>query len=202
MRLIVVAVVASVLFAAVPAGTEPVSKDPAQGPAGTYTADAKHTQVLFSIMHLGLTDYNGRFDRISGTLAFDNKEPERSSVSISIDTTSLDTPSTTLNDNLKSVFRVQQYPVAIFKSTSITRSGPDTGRINGLLTIRDVTKPVVLDVTFYGGGKVPLSGSYSLGFHASGVIRRSDFGLDHMIWSGFVSDDVQLTIEAEFDQKS
>jgi polyisoprenoid-binding protein YceI len=202
MRCIVVAIVAFVLVAAVPAAAEPISKDPALAPAGIYTADAKHTQVLFSVMHLGLTDYNGRFDRISGTLTFDNKEPERSSISISIDTTSLDTPSTALNDNLKNVFRVQQYPVAIFKSTSITRSGPDTGRINGQLTIRDVTKPVVLDVTFNGGGKVPMSGGYSLGFHASGVIHRSDFELDHMIWSGFVGDDVRLTIEAEFDQKS
>jgi len=202
MRRITLALIALMLFAAVPATAEPISKDPAQAPAGTYTADAKHTQVMFSIMHLGLTDYNARFDRISGTLAFDNKEPERSSISISIDTTSLDTPSTTLNDNLKNVFRVQQYPVAIFKSTSITRSGPDRGRINGLLTIRDVTKPVMLDVTFNGGGKVPMSGGYSLGFHASGIIHRSDFGLDHMIWSGFVSDDVQLTIEAKFDQKS
>jgi polyisoprenoid-binding protein YceI len=64
-----------------------------------------------------------------------------------------------------------------------------------------VTKPVILDVTFNGGGNVPLSSGYSLGFHASGIIRRSDFDLNHMIWSGFVSDDVRLTIEAEFDQQ-
>jgi polyisoprenoid-binding protein YceI len=70
-----------------------------------------------------------------------------------------------------------------------------------MLTIRDVTKPVILDATFNGGGTPPLSSSYSLGFHAVGTIRRSDFGLDHMIWSHFVSDEVNLTIEAEFDQQ-
>ena len=53
---------------------------------------------------------------------------------------------------------------------------PDTGRIDGMLTIQDVTKPVILDVTFNGGGKTPMSGGYSLGFHATGVLRRSDFG--------------------------
>jgi polyisoprenoid-binding protein YceI len=194
--------VALALFAAFPACGQSVSRDPAQAPAGTYVVDAKHTQVLFSLTHLGLTVYHGRFDTISGTLTFDARQPERSAVSISIDTTTLDTASAPLNDTLKTIFRTQQYPAAIFKSTSITRTGTDTGRIEGVLTIRDVTKPVILDVTFNGGAKTPLSSAYSLGFHAVGTIRRSDFGLDRMIWSGFVSDDVQLTIEAQFNQQS
>jgi polyisoprenoid-binding protein YceI len=195
------AAVAVALSAAVPATGQSVSKDPTLAPSGAYVADTKHTLVLFSIMHQGLTDYHGRFDRVAGTLTFDNKQPERSAVSVTIDATSLDTPNEKLNGSLKTIFRVEQFPTAVFKSTSITRTGPDTGRINGTLTIRDVTKPVILDVTFNGGGNVPLSSGYSLGFHASGIIRRSDFDLNHMIWSGFVSDDVRLTIEAEFDQQ-
>jgi polyisoprenoid-binding protein YceI len=186
---------------AFPAIGQSASKDLALARAGTYTVDLDHTQILFAIMHLGLTDYHGRFDRLSGTLTFDSKAPERSAVSITIDTTTLDTTSDKLNNNLKTVFRVQQYPTAVFKSTSIARTGSDTGRMSGLLTIRDVTKPVVLDVTFNGGAKVPLSSGYSLGFHATGTIRRSDFDLNHMIWSGFVSDEVRLTIEAQFDEQ-
>ena len=133
--------------------------------------------------------------------AFDGKQPERSAVSIIIDTTTLDTTSEKLNNDLKTIFRAQQYPAAVFKSTSIMRTGTDTGRISGLLTIQDITKPVILDVTFNGGAKTPMSSVYSLGFHATGTIRRSDFALDRMIWSGFVGDEVQLTIEAEFDQQ-
>jgi polyisoprenoid-binding protein YceI len=201
MRSIGLTAVAFALLTAIPASGQSASKDLAQAPAGNYVVDPKHTQVLFSVVHLGLTDYHGRFDRISGTLAFDNRQPERSTVSIAIDTTSLNTTSDKLNDILKTIFRAPQYPTAVFKSTAITRSGPDTGRISGMLTIRDTTKPVVLDVIFNGSKKTPMSSVSSLGFHASATIRRSDFDLTHMIWSGFVSDDVRLTIEAQFDQQ-
>lgn len=201
MRKIAVAAFALALFAVSPGWGQTVSKNPAQAPSGTYVANEDHTQVLFSVRHLGLTDYHARFNRVSGTLTFDGKEPERSTVTITLDTTSLDTPSDRLNNGLKTIFRVQQFQAMTFKSTSVTRTGPDTGRINGMLTIRDVTKPVILDVTFNGGGKTPMSSGYSLGFHATGIVRRSDFGLDKMFWNRFVSDDVALTIEAEFDQR-
>lgn len=202
MRNLAFAAIALALFVSSPVSSQTVSKDPAQAPSGTYAANEGHTQVLFSIKHLGLTDYHARFDRVSGTLTFDGKQPERSAVSITIDAASLDTTSDKLNNELKTIFRVQQYPAMTFKSTSITRTGPDTGRVEGMLTIKDVTKPVILDVTFNGGGKSPMGGGYSLGFHAMGVLRRSDFGLDKMFWNRFVSDEVGLTIEAEFDQKS
>lgn len=202
MRNIALAAIALVLVGATPSPGQTVSKDPAQAPSGSYASDENHTQVLFSVRHLGLTDFHGRFDRISGTLAFDGKQPERSAVTITIDTASLDTANERLNNALKTVFRAQQYPTMTFKSTSVTRTSADTGRINGMLTIKDVTKPVILDVTFNGGEKPPLGGGYSLGFHAIGVIRRSDFGLDKVFWSRFVSDEVALMIEAEFDQKS
>lgn len=190
------------VFLCVTASAQTVSKDPAAAPSGIYVANEDHTQALFSVRHLGLTDFHGRFDRISGTLTFDSKQPERSAVSITIDTASLDTTSERLNNSLKTVFRVRQFPAMTFKSTSVARTGSDTGRMTGMLTIEDITKPVILDVTFNGGGKAPMSGEYSLGFHATGVLRRSDFGLDRVFWNRFVSDDVALTIETEFDQKS
>ena len=194
------AAVALALFA-VPASGQSISKDAARAPPGTYVVNADHTQVLFSIMHLGLTEFHGRFDKVSGTLTYDNKQPERSAVSITIDSESLDTTSDKLNSTLKTIFRVQQFPTAVFKSTSIVLTGADTGRLSGILTIRDVTKPVALDVTFNGGGRPPLSSGYALGFHATGTIRRSDFGLDQMIWSRFVGNEVTLTVEVQFDQQ-
>ncbi|HEY3777481.1 MAG TPA: YceI family protein [Rhizomicrobium sp.] len=179
-----------------------VSTDPAQSPSGTYSVDVNHTQVLFSVLHLGITDYYGRFDKVSGTLNYDDKQPERSSVSISIDTSTVDVPNDRLTATLKSsaVFETQEYPAATFKSTNIVRTGPTTGRISGRLTIRDVTRPVILDATFNGGEQSPLGG-YSLGFRATGTIRRSDFGLNHTIWSSFVSDDAKLIISAMFDRQ-
>jgi polyisoprenoid-binding protein YceI len=202
MRRIAAAVLASALATCTPALAENVSTDPTQSPSGTYTVDPKHTQILFSVLHLGITDYYGRFDTISGTLEYDGKQPEHSSVSISIDTSTVDVPNERLTATLKSsaVFGSQDYPAAIFKSTSIVRTGPTTGRVSGLLTIRNVTRPVILDATFNGGEQSPLSG-YSLGFRATGTIRRSDFGLNHTIWSSFVSDDVHLIIAAMFDRQ-
>lgn len=203
MRRIAIAALAFGLAACLPVLAQNVSTDPAQTPSGNYTVNVNHTQVLFSVLHLGLTEYHGRFDKVSGTLHFDGKQPDRSAVTITIDTSSVDVPSQRLTGDLKSepALDAQHYPEATFKSTSIVRTGPTTGRITGLFTLRGVTHPVTLETRFYGGGRSPLGGSYSLGFHASCTIRRSDFGLNHMVWSQFVSDDVQLTIEALFDQQ-
>ena len=192
------------LSAILPTAAQSVSRDPVRAPNGAYEVDPHgHTQVLFSILHLGLTDYYGRFDKVSGTLDYDGNQPERSSLSITIDATSIDTQSDRLTGELKgpSVFDTQQFPAATFKSTAVTRTGPDTGRVAGLLTVRNVTKPVTLDVTFNGGEQNPMGNGYALGFRATATIRRSDFGLNTMGWSMYVSDDVHLIIEAMFDQQ-
>jgi polyisoprenoid-binding protein YceI len=201
MRRFIVAVLSLALASCLPVLAQNISSDPAKTPSGVYTVNAGHTQVLFSIQHLGLTDYFGRFDKISGTMIYDGNQPERSTVAISIDMSSIDLPSARLTGDLKGVFGVQQYPAATFKSTAVTRTGPTTGQIVGSLTIRNVTKPVTLDVTFNGGGQSALAGGYALGFRATGTIKRSDFGLTSMIWSPFVSNDVHLIIEAMFDQR-
>ena len=173
------------------AAAQSVSKDTSVAPTGAYNLDPSHSQLLFSLVHLGLTDFYGRFDRLSGTLNFDPKSPEKSSVAVTIDTTSVDTPSAGLNDELKgTVFGIRAFPAATFKSTSVTRTGPDTGRIEGNLTIKGVTKPVTLDVVFSGGEEDPLNGAYALGFKATATIKRTDFGLTGMEWEPLVSDDV------------
>lgn len=180
-----------------------VSTDPSLAPNGSYRLDVLHSQLLFSISHLGLTDYYGRFDKLAGTLDFDANQPERSSASVTIDMNSIDTPNERLSDTLKGadVFSVAQFPSAMFKSTSIVRTGPTTGRITGNLTFKGVTKPVVLDVVFNGGAPDPLSSAYALGFRATATIKRSDFGLTGMAWAPFVGDDVHLIIEAMFEQE-
>lgn len=185
-----------------PTAAQGVSKDSTAAPAGAYSLERSHSQLLFSIAHIGLTDFYGRFDRLSGTLNFDPQNPQKSSVAVEIDTTSIDTPSGGLNDELKgTVFGIRAFPTAAFKSTSVTRTGPDTGRIEGSLTIKGVTKPVALDVVFSGGEEDPLNGSYALGFKATAIIKRTDFGLTGMEWEPMVGDDVNLIIEAMFERR-
>lgn len=197
------AVLAASLALAPQARSQDVSKDPARAPTGAYRLDTAHSQVLFSITHLGLTAYYGRFDKLSGTLTFDANEPEKSATAITIATDSVSTPSDRLDDVLKSsaVFSTGQFPDATFKSTAVVKTGPDTGRITGDLTLRGVTKPVTLDVTFNGSAPDPLRDAYALGFHATAVIRRKDFGITGMAWEPLVGDDVTLDIEALFERE-
>jgi polyisoprenoid-binding protein YceI len=180
-----------------------VTTDPAALPAGVYKLETAHSQLLFSIAHLGLTDYYGRFDRLSGTLHFDPHQPERSTVTVSVDPTSVDTPSADLNRELSGpdVFDVQKFPEATFRSTTVTRTGPSTGQMVGDLTLHGVTRRVTLLVTFSGGAPDPLSGGTAVGFRATGKIKRSDFGITGMRWEPLVGDDVTLIINAMFDSE-
>jgi polyisoprenoid-binding protein YceI len=186
-----------------PALAANVSTDPKSAPPGAYEIETHHTQVIFAIPHLGLTDYYGRFEKVSGTLNFNPGAPEKSSASVSVDTGSANVMSSEVLGQLvgPTVFDAAKFPTATFKSTSLVRSGPTSGKMTGDLTIHGVTKPVTFDVTFNGGLKAPIGNAYDLGFHATTTIKRSDFGLDKMMWNSFVGDDVKLTIEAMFLQQ-
>jgi polyisoprenoid-binding protein YceI len=191
--------VAAVLGIALAAQAQ-VSSDPKAAPAGRYKVSPGHTQVVFSIMHMGLSPYYGRFGTVSGSLDFDPQAPERSSVDVAIQMNSANTPSDKLTSELcaASAFNCAQFPAATFKSTSLRRTGGNTGEITGNLTLAGVTKPVTLRVTFHGGMKRGDTGAYMLGFSATASVKRSDFGLTKMPWTAFVADDVTLLIEAEF----
>jgi len=177
--------------------------NPGLAPPGRYKVIRDHTQLVFAIMHLGLSPYYGRFAGASGTLNFHPLDPERSSLSIEIDTNTVSVPNEPLAKELcgASAFDCAHFPKAVFKSTAIKRTGPTTGDIMGDLTLHGMTKPVTLHAVFHCGrqGMLGTSG-YTLGFSAEATVKRSDFGLNHMVWTGTVDDDVKLLVEAEFEQ--
>lgn len=191
-----------VLACASPALAES-SQDPKHAPTGTYALETRHSQLLFAIPHLGIADYYGRFDKLSGSLTFNSGAPEKSQVSVTIDMTSVDTPSHELIGELigQNVFNTSQFPTATFKSTAIEKTGPNSGKITGDLTLHGVTKSVTLDATFGGVTQDPFSGADDLGFQATATIKRTDFGITGMVWEGIVGDDVKLIIEAMFQHK-
>lgn len=191
------------LVLAVPAHSANGSTDPKRAPSGAYALDTRHTQVLWAIPHLGITDFYGRFEKISGSLNFNSGAPEKSAVDVTIQMSSLNTPNAPLIGELAgpAVFDVSKFPTATFKSTSIQRTGPDAGKITGDLTLHGITRSVTLDATFGGGLADPISGAYDLGFHASTTIKRADFGLTGMVWESLVGPDVKLVIEALFTQQ-
>lgn len=198
-RMIVGAFAASALLAGTPALAQ-VSLDV---PAANYKIDPRHTQVLFAIKHMGLSTFWGRFGAVSGTLTFDPKAPDKSVLNVSIDTSNIQTHVPELDSDLsKSVFHADKYPAATFISTQISKTGANTGTVTGNLTIAGVTKPVTLNVTFDGGRNSPMPlQPYRIGFDATGTVRRADFGLTGMIWSGLVGEDVALTIECEMEKQ-
>jgi len=178
------------------------AEHPKIAPAGDYAMETRHSQLLFAIPHLGITNYYGRFDRLSGSLTFDPAAPEKSTVTASVDMTSIDTPSHELIGELMgaSVFNATAFPTTTFKSTSVVRTGPTTGTINGDLTLHGVTKPVTLNATFGGLTSDPFSGADDIGFHATATVNRKDFGIAGMVWDHIVGNDVQITIEAMFQR--
>ncbi|WP_286829332.1 MULTISPECIES: YceI family protein [Kordiimonas] len=179
----------------------PVNEDAFNAKPGDYLLDGEHATVIFGLDHMGFSTFYGRFDTLEGRFSYDGDTPTDSEVAIRILTASVNTGSSALDEDLrgKAMFDSAAYPAASFISTKVTQTGEKTGTVEGLLTIKDVTKPVTLAVTFGGSGTHPLTGMKTIGFNATGMIRRSDFGLSR--WLPFVGDEVSLIIEAEFTRK-
>lgn len=185
------------------AQAQSVATNPALAPAGRYRVVRDHTQVVFSIMHLGLSPYFGRVSGATGNMTFSPLDPTRSTVSLELDAKSLSMMSDAVSRAVcaDDAFACARSPRIGFRSTAIKRTGDSTGEISGDLTLAGVTKPVTLTARFHGGMQGPLGqDNYQLGFSAEATIKRSDFGLTKMIWNPTVSDEVKLYIAAEFEQ--
>lgn len=174
--------------------------DPARLEGGEFAMDPAHARVLFSFQHMGFSTSSGYFTAVDAKLHFDPKAVDASRLEVSVKLDGIDTTVAMLDEHLKGAdfFDVAHYPVATFKSTKIVVTGPATGAITGDLTLHGVTKPVVLEASFNGGGTNPMSKAYVLGFNAVGHLKRSDYGLGGAV--PMVGDEVTLTISAEFDR--
>ncbi len=168
---------------------------PALAAVPTYDIDHSHTHIQFSVDHAGFSDLIGAFESYRGYFTFDEKTPEASAVEITIDVSSIETSSKELDGKLlgKDFFDAKQFPNIHFTSAKITRTGDNTGTLEGDLTMHGITKPFTFDVTFNKGGE--FMGSYKVGFSATGKLKRSDFGLDKYVPT--VSDEVTIHIETE-----
>jgi len=186
------------LLTAVPALAQfSVATNPGLAPQGRYVVVRDHTQVFFSIMHLGLSPYYGRFAGATGTLTFSPLDPTKSSIDIAIDPKTVSTLSDQISRELcrPDALSCAKFSKIGFKSTAIMRTGDTTGDITGDLSLAGVTKPVTLHATFYGGMQGPLGqNNYQLGFSAETTVKRSDFCLTKIILSSSVGDEIKLSI--------
>jgi len=193
-----VAIVTVPVIAQMPT-TVPGAKDPSRVKAGTYAVDGAHTQVMFRVNHLGFNDYFGIFGDAKGTLTLDPAKPTAAKVEIQIPVSSIVTSNAELTAHLQKpeFFDAPKFANAVFKSTSVVVNGTEA-KISGDLTLKGVTKPVVLDARFSGAGLGPMNKKETLGFLARTSIKRSDFGISYGI--PFVPDEVPLEISVAFEK--
>jgi polyisoprenoid-binding protein YceI len=183
----------------------PGTKNPAAITGGTYTADPGHTLVTWTVDHLGFSPYTGIFGDVTGTLVLDPKNPNAAKVEVTIPVSKVTTASAGLTSHLtragkdggKPDFFGANAADAKFVSTSVRATG-QTAKITGNLTLNGVTRPVTLDARFYGAGTAPaqMGGKEQVGFHATGTIQRSQWGLGFGV--PMVGDSVKLDIAAAF----
>ena len=169
---------------------------------GTWQLDPYHTQVEFSAKHLGMMTVRGYFDEVSTAADIDPQHPETSSVEATISTASLRTNNGIRDNDIKSsnFLQIDKYPFIKFKSTSVEPSGPDHYKLTGDLTIKETSRPVVLDVVKYGEFNDPGMMGHRISYGATTKINRKDFGLSfNAILDGrmVVSEEIQITIEGE-----
>jgi len=179
----------------------PPTRDPAQIQAGTYVVDPNHTQVGWRVSHMGFSNYAGGFSDVSGTLDLQPKNPAAAKLTIKIPVASVTTTSAKLTDELKGDqwLDAAKFPEMTFVSTKVTPEGKDKAKVTGNLTLHGVTKPVTLDVTLVGAGVNPLSKKVTVGFDATGTLKRSEFGVKTYV--PLIGDDLHLTIAGAFERQ-
>jgi polyisoprenoid-binding protein YceI len=168
----------------------------------TYKIDPAHTAANFTVRHMMVTNVRGGFDKITGTLNFDPANPAASSVDVTIETGSINTGVADRDNHLRSAdfFEIEKFPAITFKSTKVEVSGENRAKVTGDLTIRDVTRSVVMDVEFLGQTASPF-GDTRIGFEATTSINREDFGLTWNValeaGGVLVGKDIKISIDAE-----
>jgi len=167
-----------------------------------WQIDQGHSEVSFSAKHLMISTVRGRFNTYTGTVEADEQNPTAAVVNVQIDASSLVTGDEKRDGHLRSpdFLDAEQFPYITFKSTSVQQVDESHGKLSGDLTIRDVTKPVVLDFEYAGQAKTPW-GTTSAGFSASTKISRKEWGLNWNValetggW--LVGDQITISIELE-----
>jgi len=166
--------------------------------SGVYSVEPGHRYITFSYSHGGYSHPLLRWRAWEGELDWNAENPAASSVSVTIDASSIDTGVDEFDGHLQDdrFFDVANHPQITFVSTALEKTSDSTGTMIGDLTIKGITKPVELDVVFNKDGLDERQSLYKLGFSAKASVNRSEFGMGLAV--PFVSDEVDIVIEAEF----
>jgi polyisoprenoid-binding protein YceI len=183
-----------------------INKNKNMSNQGKWVLDPMHSEVQFKVKHLVISTVTGTFNMFDGSLVSETEDFSGAQIDFSLDVNSVYTNQTDRDNHLKSAdfFNAESFPKITFKSTSFTKDGDDY-KLEGHLTIKDVTKLVTLDVEF-GGTATDFYGNVKAGFEVTGKINRKDFGLT---WDGIteagaivVGQDIKLAINVQFAKQA
>ena len=163
----------------------------------TYVMDPDHTTVAAKWNHLGFSNPVILFGDVEGSIVYDADEVSASSVQVTLPLSGLESNVPAFNEHLlnEDFFDAERFPQATFRSTSVESAGGDKLKVTGELTIKDITKEVVLDATINLIAPHPMTELPSAGFDAKATVKRSDFDLDMMV--PHVADEIELHITTE-----
>lgn len=163
----------------------------------TYKLDPNHTLVLATWSHFGFSNPVANFGQVDGTIVYDADNVGASSVQVTLPLAGLTSFVPKFDEHLRSAdfFDAAKYPNVTFKSTKVEAAGDGKLKVTGDLTIKDQTRPVVLDVSLNKAAEHPMSKQATIGFDATTTLKRSEFGVDK--YAPNVSDDVTLRITTE-----
>jgi polyisoprenoid-binding protein YceI len=183
-----------------------LSASSAHAQTTTWQLDPAHSNAQFSVRHLGISNVQGEFTKLSGTVNLDDQDISKSTVTATIDVNSLDTRVPNRDNDLKSdhFFDVAKYPTITFQSTKISSTGEGTAKMTGNLSLHGVTKEVTFDVT--DPTKVVRVMGTRRGASATTKINRQDFGMVYMTNSvpggdEMIGDTVTITLDIEMLKK-
>ena len=179
---------------------------PALSNAAEWRIDPAHTTVTFKVRHLGVTWVRGEFQKVSGKVRYDRKNPGATKADIVIDAASINTRNARRDNHLRTddFLLVEKHPYLTFKSKSVKNAGSDSLDLIGNLTIRGVTKEVVLKMVDISGEVNMPGGTVKMGASATTRINRKDFGVKYnrLIEAGglVVGNEVHITIDVELNK--
>lgn len=170
--------------------------------AQKWNADKAHSKVGFTVTHLMLSEVDGNFKKFDASIMSEKEDFSDAVFEFSADINSVETGNDMRNGHLQKedMFNVEKFPTISFKSTSITKVDAKKFKLNGNLTMKGVTKPVVLDLVLNGIGKNARTQKPIAGFKLTGTVKRTDFGVGGMP-SAVVSEDIEIRAVGEFGKE-
>jgi polyisoprenoid-binding protein YceI len=169
---------------------------------GIWKNDPPHSQLSFTVTHLGINEISGTFNDFDVTVKSTKPDFSDASFELTAKTASIDTRVEERDHHLKSAdfFDVEQYPTLTFKSTSIKKAGKNKYKLTGDLTMHGVTKTATMDLFYKGTAENPMNKKQTAVFQITGTIKRTEFGIANKFPAPLLSDEVRIKADGEFIQ--